>query len=159
MAFKKCDFPGCEEIGTCRAPKDRNLKEYYNFCKKHAAEYNKNWNYYAGMSIEDIIKDDEKSRETKSIFGGTKRKFDTDLEFLKSLLGQKTGNYVKTKAPTPPQNKALKTLGLKWPITIDAIQKEYRKLAKKHHPDLGGDTKKFAEINAAFDVLKKCLKK
>lgn len=159
MSFKKCDFPGCKEVGDCRAPKDRTLKEYYNFCKKHAAEYNKNWNYYAGMTLEDILKDDEESRETKSIFGKTKRKINTDLEFLKTLLGQNTGNYTKAISPNATQLKALKTFGLKWPVKMEDIQKEYRKLAKKHHPDLGGDTKKFTEINSAFEVLKKWLKK
>jgi len=33
------------------------------------------------------------------------------------------------------------------------IKKAYRRLAAKHHPDRGGDTKKFQEIQAAYDVL------
>ena len=34
------------------------------------------------------------------------------------------------------------------------IKLAYRKLAKEHHPDKGGDTNKFAEINAAYDQIK-----
>ena len=34
-----------------------------------------------------------------------------------------------------------------------AIKTAYRNLARKHHPDLGGDAKLFAEINAAYDLL------
>jgi len=33
------------------------------------------------------------------------------------------------------------------------IKKAYRRLASKHHPDKGGDTKKFQEIQTAYDVL------
>lgn len=50
----KCEHPGCTNAGTCRAPKTRDLSEYWCFCKEHAAEYNKNWNYYANMSPNEI---------------------------------------------------------------------------------------------------------
>ena len=55
--IKKCDKPGCTRAGTCRAPKNRELKDYWWFCKEHAAEYNKNWNYYAGMTPDEIEAD------------------------------------------------------------------------------------------------------
>ena len=34
------------------------------------------------------------------------------------------------------------------------IKTAYRKLAKKHHPDAGGDQKRFAEISSAYDSIK-----
>ena len=58
--IKKCDHPGCTKAGTCRAPKTRDLREYWWFCREHAAEYNKNWNFYAGMSPEEIEEDWER---------------------------------------------------------------------------------------------------
>lgn len=33
------------------------------------------------------------------------------------------------------------------------IKKSFRKLSMKHHPDKGGDSNKFAEINEAYEVL------
>ncbi len=37
--------------------------------------------------------------------------------------------------------------------SLDEIKRSYRKLAAKHHPDKGGDTKKFQEISQAYDTL------
>jgi curved DNA-binding protein len=45
------------------------------------------------------------------------------------------------------------TLGLKRGATDADIKKAYRSMAMKHHPDRGGDEKKFKEISAAYDTL------
>jgi curved DNA-binding protein len=45
------------------------------------------------------------------------------------------------------------TLGVAKSATADEIKKAYRRLASKHHPDKGGDTAKFQEIQTAYDVL------
>ena len=45
------------------------------------------------------------------------------------------------------------TLGVARTATADEIKKAFRRLASKNHPDKGGDTKKFQEIQAAYDVL------
>lgn len=46
-----------------------------------------------------------------------------------------------------------KVLGLQPGASEDEIKKAYRKLASKHHPDKGGDTAKFQEIQTAYDAL------
>lgn len=51
------------------------------------------------------------------------------------------------------------TLGINKNATADEIKSAYRKLAKKHHPDLGGDPEKFKEINEAHDILSDPTKK
>lgn len=45
------------------------------------------------------------------------------------------------------------TLGVNKDATQDEIKKAFRKLASQHHPDKGGDTAKFQEIQAAYDTL------
>lgn len=46
-----------------------------------------------------------------------------------------------------------KTLGVPRDATPEAIKKAFRKLARTHHPDAGGDEAKFKEINEAYEVL------
>ena len=50
-----------------------------------------------------------------------------------------------------------KTLGVEKGASAADIQKAYRKLARKHHPDLHPDDKaaqaKFKELQHAYDVL------
>jgi molecular chaperone DnaJ len=51
-------------------------------------------------------------------------------------------------------NNYYDTLGVSKGASDDEIKKAYRKLAHKHHPDkVGGDEKKFKEINEAYQVL------
>lgn len=46
-----------------------------------------------------------------------------------------------------------KTLGVPRTATADEIKKAFRKLARTHHPDKGGDEAKFKELNEAYEVL------
>ena len=156
----KCDFPGCTRAGTCRAPKSRELREYWNFCREHAAEYNKNWNYYANMTPEEIEEDWE-----KQTFGSstkrTKQDSDDYIKFLNDFItGRSNFDKIPPKKPSLPSEtiSAFKTLGL--PITASwrEVGVKYRTLAKKYHPDTAtGDASSadFARISGAYQTLKR----
>ena len=159
--IKKCDFPGCTKAGTCRAPKTRDLKEYWSFCKEHAAEYNKNWNYYANMSADEIEEDWE--RQTFGTPIG-KRSPQDSADYIKFLNDFITGRSSFDKMP-PKKSlpsaivAAFKTLEL--PITASwrDIGVKYRALAKKYHPDTAKTSDstgtEFAKISSAYQILKK----
>ena len=51
-----CDRDGCDRPGDRPAPKAPNNPERWYFCEAHAAEYNKNWNYFAGLDPEEAAR-------------------------------------------------------------------------------------------------------
>lgn len=53
---------------------------------------------------------------------------------------------------------AYKILGITPTRDTDIIRKAYRDMAKKHHPDTGGDEQRFITIKEAYDLLMKAVK-
>lgn len=45
------------------------------------------------------------------------------------------------------------TLGVSRDSDPETIKKSYRKLAKEHHPDTGGDESKITDLTLAYDIL------
>jgi hypothetical protein len=56
-------------------------------------------------------------------------------------------------APPDPRAQALALLGLEHDASAAAIKRAYRRLAKAHHPDLGGDAEAFRHLDAAYRSL------
>ena len=64
--------------------------------------------------------------------------------------------------PAPGQGNGddpWKILGLPINFTEEQLRDAYRDLAKKHHPDKGGDHVAFARVKAAYDILAQNLRK
>lgn len=55
--------------------------------------------------------------------------------------------------PRDPRSQALALLGLEPGASAAAIKRAYRRLAKTHHPDLGGDVEAFRRLDAAYRSL------
>ena len=57
-----CEWSNCKETGKFKAPAERdNIKNFKWLCELHIKEFNKNWNYFDGMSqneIENFLKSD-----------------------------------------------------------------------------------------------------
>ena len=175
--YKKCDSPKCNEKGEYRAPKSRvMLNKYFYFCLDHIKEYNKSWDFYKGMSVEQIENSmrsdtfwDRPSWPLKNSFKNIFDEFNEYVEdFVKNDDDKINDTYFKNKlldeSLTIEEAKALKDLDLKMPISLEKIKKNYKKLVKIFHPDVNGNNKdaeeKFKQINESYKLLlKKFMKK
>jgi DnaJ-domain-containing protein 1 len=68
------------------------------------------------------------------------------------LLWKSAANNTR---PVLQRQQALGVLGLPSSATIPQIKQRYRKLAKKYHPDLGGDPRQMQRLTAAYEYLMK----
>ena len=160
-----CDHPDCQEKGEYRAPKDRTLKEYYWFCLKHVEEYNQKWNYYA-----DGYTDEDEAKNKKRFFRHFKSKvryqFGYDLWEEAAFFDDGYDNpsddnreYSKDGIYfTIEERKHIKTLEMDIrDINPETLKKQYKKMAKKYHPDINTDSaaeEKFKQIAEAYQNLK-----
>ena len=175
-SFKKCDKENCDEKGEFRAPKSRiMLSEYYFFCLDHVKEYNKSWDFYKGLSVNQIeisMRDDIIWNRPSWPLKGNPYKVIEEInnffnEEFKEFDGHKRDNaYFKNKVIdeklTLDENNCLSILDVKLPLTLDKIKKNYKKLVKIFHPDVNGNNKKaeekFKEINKSYKILLKKFK-
>lgn len=65
--------------------------------------------------------------------------------------GPRTGKQATNSAD--PRQQALELLGLERGASLQSIKRAYRRLAKAHHPDLGGDVERFHRLDAAYRLL------
>ena len=65
------------------------------------------------------------------------------------------GSRMNPVRPMVERQQALAVLGLPPDATHQQIKRRYRELAKKHHPDRGGDPREMQRIIAAYELLKK----
>lgn len=66
--------------------------------------------------------------------------------------GEASGS-ARGRSPRMSRDEALEILGLDQTATADDVRREYRRLMKRLHPDLGGSSYLAAKINEARDVL------
>ena len=171
-SFKKCDSNNCSEKGEFKAPKSRVLlNDYFYFCLSHIKEYNKSWDFYKGMSVDQIENsmrsDTVWDRPSWPLKGNYKNVFDELNEFADDYLNNDADklneSYFKNKlmdeSISSEENQAIKKLELKIPITLEKIKKNYKKLVKIFHPEVNGNNKKaeekFKQINESYKILLK----
>ncbi len=162
-----CEAPGCRLHAEYRAPRARDrLNEYRWFCLEHVRDYNKKWDYFAGLdagAIEQHIRADTIWRRPVWPLGGRRangpRIHDPlDLSNEAGLDERPRPKMDGSEQLTPAERSAMGVLELSWPLTQAAVKSRYKELVKIHHPDAnGGDRgaeEKLKEINAAYSTLR-----
>jgi curved DNA-binding protein CbpA len=178
-----CQWDGCNEAGTHRAPVGR-LKEgeYFHFCFDHVREYNKGFNYFSGVSDTEIARFQKEAmtghRPTWRMganggVGANDGGMRSAPDFAQQRSGR-AGYYNRMRDPfnlftggareprerkaKPLEAKALETLGLDTKATGKDIKARYKELVKRHHPDANGGDRgsedRFRDVLQAYRVLK-----
>lgn len=171
----QCSWEGCDAAGTHKAPMGRNREgQYIKFCIDHVRQYNKNFNYFSGLSDDEIAKYQKENitghRPTWKM--GTRKAEPVNESTLRATPGwhakiqsrytpdgkriPTTGGPRKLKRL---EEKALHDLGLPSTASADHITKKYKDLVKQNHPDRNeGDRsseQRLQQVLAAYKVLKK----
>lgn len=173
---KICDHPTCTEPGEHRAPiSPTALNEYYWFCFPHVAEYNKAWNFYKGLSEEQVEREIQRDtmgrRPTWPLgmrvgrmagqFGALGDGIAETGGYFGQNGGHKAGFGAAGRGPGTAEQRALETLQLTGAADMTEVKARYKALARKFHPDANdGDAAaedRLKAINEAYTVLKNSL--
>jgi DnaJ domain len=175
-----CQWPGCADQATHRAPKGRlRAAEYWRFCLEHVREYNNNYNFFAGMSDDAIAKyqkedvtghrptwkmgsvGGQRAKPSRAKFRGAGWAAEDPFGLFGEAAAQANGHA----RPAPEgrkilnaQRRALDVLGLEGDPKRADIKAKFKVLVKQHHPDANGGDRgsedRLREIIQAYNYLK-----
>lgn len=157
-----CDWPGCECEGQYRAPYSRQeLRRFRWFCLEHIRTYNASWNYYAGMSEEeveaDLRFDTVWQRPSWRIGSGLHQRWNGAGPVKDHFRFFSEDAPAPERRPPGPEVQAMRVLDLRPPVTVAVVKARYKQLVKIHHPDANGGDKaseeRFKEICAAYHLV------
>jgi hypothetical protein len=157
---RKCDKPGCEGFGEHKAPKSRaSLHDYYWFCLDHVREYNQAWDFFKGMTPDQIDAYQRATlvglRPTWKMHDQTKGGPNPKLRFYfrgafvdpfvifddgPGVGAQDATNRNGSAARrlTKMQATSLETLNLEAGATLQEVKARFKELVKRYHPDANG---------------------
>jgi hypothetical protein len=163
---RACDHPNCDGSGEYRAPKGRDrLNDYYWFCLEHVRAYNRAWDFYAGMTADQIeahVRNDTTWQRPSWPMGDwrARERAMRERAFSDAFGADWSGEAAQAapSRPRTPEEEALAVLDLQAPVEFSQIKSRYRELVKQHHPDTHGGDKAAEEtlkrINQAYNTLK-----
>jgi hypothetical protein len=168
-----CEWLGCKEKATHRAPKGRGReKDYWHYCLDHVRQYNAHYNYFAGMNDDQVLAYQKDAltghRPTWKMGTGKRGKADVDAAFdplgvIRELNGRANSRPDPEHKPQQrivrnAERKALETLGLEASATTAEVKTRFKALVKRHHPDANGGDKssedRLVEVIQAYNYLK-----
>jgi hypothetical protein len=169
---RRCAVPGCLEDGICNTPiSPHNLLRRVWLCPDHAREHNENWDFFSGMSDQEIAQFQEEA------LVGHRPTWPLGKRGTAKVNGFADGAYIiedgyavfagETKKPeprrptrvlTPLQRQAFDILDLESSASLNEIKARYKELVKRFHPDAhGGDRgteERLKQVIKAYGVLR-----
>jgi hypothetical protein len=177
-----CEWEGCKEPGLYPAPKGRGREgQYHRFCLDHVREYNRTYNYFAGVPDEDVAQhqkaDTTGHRPTwfiganawarnRGARNGTRpggfvhrfTSYDPFGVFSERVPGATPPEGVPTRPIGRHERKCLRQLNLEDTATKSDIKARFKELVKRLHPDHNkGDRTsedKLREVIQAYNYLR-----
>jgi len=162
-----CEWKNCKEVGTFRAPAEKdNSKNFKLLCENHIKLFNKSWNYFEGMSqgqIENFIRSDIIWHRPTQKFGSPNNFFNilwNNALSDKFKIFQEDDVYTfdKKKVLCDKDKDAFMIMGLEFNADFTSIQKKFKTLVKKFHPDKNAGSRKYEDklkkITLAYSHLK-----
>ena len=162
-----CEWDSCNKNGDFKAPLEKdNSKKFRWLCEEHIKLFNKNWNYFDGMNqneIEDFLKSDITWHRPTQKFGSSDNFFNIlwnnalsdKFNFFKSDNLDRGFNNRKL---SERDKDAFVIMGLDFNTEWPTIQKKFKTLVKKFHPDKNAGNKQFEDklkkITLAYSHLK-----
>lgn len=174
---RACEREDCDEkaaVAAPKSPREPNVRIW--LCARHAAEHNKSWNYFEGLSAEEAEKarlasmhgdrptwqmgKNERARAAANARGPA------DMDDAHGLFKEQSavqrqarGEYRDGRKLPRLQVKAFQTLDLKVTASGGEIRRAYADLVRRYHPDSnGGDRSaetQLQEVVKAHQILKK----
>jgi DnaJ-like protein len=156
-AARRCAVAGCGEPAELRVPKDRfNMDDRHWMCRKHVRERNESWNFFEGMSGDEVEKycldaitghrptwplgkraasKPERTEDAKKSQAWSYQFEDGFAVFEEAAQAERTARAARL---TKGQLDALAVLNLEDNATLHEIKARYKELVKRFHPDANG---------------------
>jgi len=173
---QRCERPGCPEAGEFRAPGSRRSGfdgpgDYRWFCLDHVREFNAGYDWFEGMSPEEIFRAQSPvhgwERETRA-FSPTAgidtaprwADFKDPLEAIAARArARKPAQRPDGRVVTPEERRAFDLLELPVDASRHDLRARYTLLARRYHPDINqGDRsmeKRLQAVVEAYQLLRK----
>lgn len=174
-----CNAPGCDEAGEFRAPGVRRPGfdgpgDYRWFCLEHVRQFNSGYDFFAGMTPEEILKAQSPlsgwERETRAFrpdagIDSPPRwaDFDDPLEAIAQRARARRDDHLRAaeaarRGISPDERKAFDTLALGYDADRRKLRGRYSELVRKYHPDRNGGDRgyegRLQEVVEAYNLLK-----
>ena len=180
-----CDHPYCNEPGEFRAPGGHGSSfdgpgEWRWMCLEHVREFNAGYDWFEGMSAEEILAAQSPvngwASETRAFraAGGLGAGVDgmprwADFDDPLDAIGARAGG-IRSRARreaemamdgrfTPDEARALETMGLGTGTDRRRLRRRYSELVRRYHPDRNGGDRKFerrlTRVVEAYQLLRK----